>query len=92
MMCGWLEPTVLAKKDTIISNWQSKSNNGETFIIYNEAHPDEYYMIENRQKTGWDASYPGRGLMITHVDFDKDIWFYNVPKTKITDNSDHHKY
>ena len=92
MMCGWREPTVLAKKDTIISNLQSMSNNGETFIIYNEAHPDEYYMIENRQKTGWDASYPGRGLMITHVDFDKDIWFYNVPNTKITANSDEHKF
>ena len=92
MMCGWQEPIVLAANDTIIENLQSMSNHGETFIIYNEAHPDEYYMIENRQKTGWDTSYPARGLMITHVDFDKEIWEYNIPNTKITATSSEHRY
>ena len=91
MMCGWQEPTVLADNDTIVQNVKPMSEHGETFIIYNDAHPDEYYMLENRQKTGWDASYPSLGLMITHVDFDLAIWQANVPNTKVS-NSEAHEY
>ncbi len=69
---------------------KSMAEHGETFIIYNDAYPDEYYMLENRQKTGWDAFYPAKGLMITHVDFDKNIWCWNCPNTKITSNSEEH--
>lgn len=87
MMCGWQEPVVLSDKDTVITNLKPMSEHGETFIIYNDAHPDEYYMIENRQKNGWDTSYPAKGLMISHVDFDKNIWEYNCPNTKITRSS-----
>ena len=89
MMCGWQEPIVLSK-DTVVTNMKSMAEHGETFIIYNDAYPDEYYMLENRQKTGWDAFYPAKGLMITHVDFDKNIWCWNCPNTKITSNSEEH--
>ena len=41
-------------------------------------------MLENRQKIGWDAKLPGKGLMITHIDFDKTIWEDNTPNTKVT--------
>ena len=91
MMCGWQEPTVLADNDTIVQNVKPMSEHGETFIIYNDAHPDEYYMLENRQKTGWDEYYPSSGLMITHVDFDLAIWQANVPNTKVS-NSEAHEY
>ena len=87
MMCGWQDPIVLNDKDTTVTSLQPMSNNGETFIIYNDGHTNEYFMIENRQKSGWDAGYPARGLMITHVDFDKNIWEYNCPNTEVTRNS-----
>jgi len=91
MMCGWLEPIELAEEDVDVENLKALSDGGESYIIYNKAHPDEYYMLENRQKTGWDAQLPARGLMITHVDFDKDIWFDNTPNTKVT-NADRRTY
>ncbi|MBQ7663198.1 MAG: M6 family metalloprotease domain-containing protein [Prevotella sp.] len=91
MMCGWQDPIVLSDKDTTVTSLQPMSNNGETFIIYNDGHTDEYFMIENRQKSGWDAGYPARGLMITHVDFDKNIWEFNCPNTEITATSVEHK-
>ena len=91
MMCGWQEPIVLAETDTVVKNVKPMSDHGETFIIYNDAHPDEYFMLENRQLSGWDADYPARGLMITHVDFDKDIWECNVPNTKVS-NSEAYQY
>ena len=91
LMCGWLEPTVLADKDTVITNMKSMSDDGETFIIYNDAHPDEYYTIENRQKTGWDTSYPAKGLMFLHIDFDKDIWECNIPNSKVTTDMEEYR-
>lgn len=84
MMCGWLDPIELSDEDVSVENMKALSDGGESYIIYNKAHPDEYYMLENRQKTGWDAGLPTRGLMISHVDFDKDIWNDNTPNTKVT--------
>jgi immune inhibitor A len=34
----------------------------------NGAAGKEYFLIENRQKTGFDASLPGPGLLIWHID------------------------
>ena len=51
------------------------SEGGEIYIIY---HTDnEYYLLENRQWTGWDAGLPGCGLLITHVDFSSKRWREN---------------
>ena len=83
-MAGWIEPTVLAEKNDTVNNLVATSENGGSFIMYNDAHQDEFYIIENRQKTNWDASLPGKGLMITHVDFDKEIWEQNTPNSKVT--------
>lgn len=83
-MAGWIEPKVLADEDITVENLVATSENGEAYIMYNDGHEDEFYMIENRQKTGWDADIPANGLMITHVDFDKEIWEQNTPNSKIT--------
>lgn len=84
MMCSWLEPTELSTDEVAVTDLQPMSNGGHGYIIYNQAHPDEYYLLENRQKTNWDSGLPAKGLMITHVDFDKDIWMDNTPNTKVT--------
>ena len=83
-MAGWIEPIVLAENNDTVTNLVANSDNGAAYIMYNDAHQDEFYMIENRQKTNWDASLPGKGLMITHVDFDKEIWEQNTPNSKVT--------
>ena len=90
MMCGWQEPIVLSDKDSVITGLMPMSEHGESFVIYNDAHPDEYYMLENRQKTGWDTAYPAKGLLITHVDFDKLIWWCNIPNTQVTSDSEYY--
>ncbi len=85
MVCGWQEPVVLGHEDVSVDSLKPISEHGDTYIIYNDGCPDEYYMIENRQRTGWDARYPSRGLLITHVDFDAEVWFNNIPNTIMTD-------
>ena len=46
-------------------------------------------MLENRQKTGWDAALPGEGLIVLHVDYSKGAWEdnqvnYNAARQRMT--------
>ena len=86
-MAGWLELTVLSDHSVTVSNLKPVSEGGGAYIIYNDGHPDEYYILENRQQTNWDKYLPGRGLMITHVDYDPQLWYLNVPNSVLTSNS-----
>jgi M6 family metalloprotease-like protein len=42
--------------------------------ITNPEDPDEFYVLENRAKQGWDEYLPTEGLLITHVTFDQLAW------------------
>jgi len=78
---GWLEPRVLSVNDTTVTDMKSLQNGGETYVIYNPGNKNEYYLLENRQFEGWDASLPGRGLLIMHVDYDATKWASNKVNT-----------
>lgn len=80
MYIGWQQPIEL-KNDIEINDMKSLSDNGNTYIIYNEGHKDEYYLLENRQRKGWDAGLPGDGMLILHVDYDAYAWNYNEVNT-----------
>lgn len=41
--------------------------------------PKEFFMVEYRKKTGWDAYLPGEGMLIWHIDFDQTAWYNNSP-------------
>ncbi|MCG8701701.1 MAG: M6 family metalloprotease domain-containing protein, partial [Bacteroidales bacterium] len=61
---GWANATVLssAKNVTVKNSVDNKS-----FYRINSKTNNEYWIMENRQKTGFDAKIPGHGLMIYHV-------------------------
>ena len=80
IFAGWLTPTTL-QQDTIIENMKSLTEGGPAYIIYNDAQPDEYYLLENRQLNSWDAELPGSGLLILHVDYDSLLWENNMVNT-----------
>lgn len=75
---GWMEPTVLSETTTVDSLADLQSGGG-SYIIYNKGYRNEYYLLENRQKTGWDADIPGAGLFIIHVDYDEEAWRLDIP-------------
>jgi M6 family metalloprotease-like protein len=83
---GWLEPTELSETTTV-SNMADLENGGGAYIIYNKGYINEYFLLENRQKTGWDAGIPGSGLLILHVDYDEKVWEMNEPN----DNPSHQR-
>ena len=76
MFVGWLTPQELMR-DTTITGMKPLSEHGEAFIIRNDANADEYYLLENRQRSGWDSHLPGEGLLVLHVDFDQMDWLTN---------------
>ena len=92
MVCGWQMPIVLADEDVDVDSIQPMSDNGETYIIYNDDYPDEFYTIENRQAKGWDKSYPASGLLVIHVDYDPYLWEMNYPNAIITDRKAFKEY
>lgn len=80
MAVGWLSPTVLTGTMSV-SSMKSLGDSPEAYIIYNDNNENEYYMLENRQQTGWDEALPNSGLLITHIDYNKRAWDYNVPNS-----------
>ena len=77
---GWLTPVELTR-DTVITNMPALVDEPKAYIIRNEGHPDEYYLIENRQKKGWDTELHGSGIVVFHVDYDKDIFHLGYVNT-----------
>lgn len=47
------------------------------YRIINDSRPDEYFVMENRARQGWDEFIPAEGLMIYHVDYDRNAWDNN---------------
>lgn len=76
---GWETPITLEDEDVEITNMKSLQNGGESYIIYNKGNREEYFLLENRQKEGWDASLAGAGLVILHVDHNESVWESNQP-------------
>lgn len=89
MVCGWITPVELTTATTVTS-MQPMSQMGQSYIVYNKGNRNEYYILTNRQQNGYDASIPGHGMIIEHIDYDKDIWDYNLVNT--TDNTDYASY
>ena len=73
---GWLTPKEL-KTQTDVTGMKPLVESPEAYILYNDANPDEFYMLENRQLMGFDAGLYGHGLMVFHVDYDAQIWATN---------------
>ena len=78
-VAGWKEPIELTST-TQVDNMKALQDNGSnTYIIYNSGNSNEYFLLENRQKKGWDQSLPGEGLLILHVDYSASAWSSNTP-------------
>lgn len=48
-------------------------------MIGSNPSPTEFFILEYRKKTGWDAYLPGEGLLIWHVDYNATAWSDNSP-------------
>ena len=83
---GWIEPIELTSA-LEVKNMRALTDADDVYIIKNAAHPDEYYLMENRQQKGWDTYTPTKGMLILHVDYDPLIWECNLVNS-YSDGSD----
>ena len=83
---GWLKPEILKDSGSFELRELQESNKayiitstGEHNLDGGNPNPNTYYLLENRQKTIWDAYLPGHGLMITKTVYNEDKWYNNIP-------------
>lgn len=85
---NWLVPEQLTNASNYVLEPLETANTA--YIIAASVHnlsstspsPNEYFMIENRQRVGWDAvsgALPGVGLLITHITYSSANWNANRP-------------
>jgi len=74
MYLNWAEPVELTGVEAVTLNPILNGNESRYFF---SATDDEFFMMENRQQSEWDASIPGHGLLIFHVDMNSNRWNNN---------------
>lgn len=83
---GWLTPEILnADGNYVLPELQSSNKayivtaSGSSNLDGGNPNPAIYYLLENRQKVGWDKYLPGHGMMLSRTMYDEDKWYNNVP-------------
>lgn len=83
MLMGWVTPTELTTA-TSITDMVETATAGQAYLIRNDDYPNEFFILENRQKNGWDLGLKGDGLAIFHVDYDEKEWLEGYPNTSLS--------
>ena len=76
---GWTTPVVLGDEPLTVEKMLPTVSNGDTYVIFNDDNRNECFFLENRYRTGWDAAVPASGLLVTHLDYDREVWEWNMP-------------
>lgn len=70
---GWIKPRVV--KDPVSARLPVITEN--VCAIIPTSRDKEFFLLENRQKQGWDKFIPGHGMLVWHVDYNENIWRRN---------------
>lgn len=71
---GWLKPKQFGATKEYTIHPIEESN--EAYIVYTD-RPAEFFLFENRQKSGFDKELPNHGMLAWHIDFVQNIWNRN---------------
>ena len=82
---GWMKPTLLnqAASVTLGPLYTSReaaylTGSGEPVTNILRPNPTLFYILENRQQTGWDTYIPGHGLLVTKINYHYNWWNGNT--------------
>ncbi|MEY4950972.1 MAG: hypothetical protein RL698_3183 [Pseudomonadota bacterium] len=65
---GWVDPIEVDRDATVTLPQVERRPVVAKILARGPAHPDEYFLIENRGRIGSDRRLPGEGLLVWHVD------------------------
>ncbi len=88
--CGWLDPIELTE-ETEVTAMKGLADGGKAYIVYNQGNTNEFYMLENRTLSGFDAELAGSGLLVVHLDYNAWYWSSNVVNSYAGGNT-HERY
>lgn len=72
MELGWLIP-VEVTEDVVSQTIENVEQNNTAFKLWTSGSPgNEYFLIVNRQRIGFDSYLPNTGLLIWHIDENKN--------------------
>lgn len=77
---GWIDDIPEPTPGTTVTMPVFNQKNAATDVAYrlvNPANENEYYVLENRARQGWDSAIEAEGLMIYHVTYDAYRWYVN---------------
>ena len=83
---GWQQTEVIDGPRTL--RLSCFGQGGKGYKIVNDANPNEYYILDNRQAVDWDwglCSNRGHGMLVLHVDFNQAVWNNN----RLNSNANH---
>lgn len=81
---GWCEPVVIDGPESVSLEAITESN--KAYLIPTSKQ-NEFFLIENRQQTGWDKYLPGHGMLVWHIDYNQNVWYSNS-----VNNTESHNY
>lgn len=80
---GWMVPELLGSEVKFVSLEEIGGSNQGCIIQTDKTN--EFFLLENRQQTGWDKYLPGHGMLIWHVDYQASVFDNN----SVNNNSSH---
>ncbi|MBR5828696.1 MAG: M6 family metalloprotease domain-containing protein [Bacteroidaceae bacterium] len=74
--CGWRELVEIDTKGSY--SMEPLTRGGLAYKIVNDANSNEYYILENRKREGWDTYLFAEGMLVVHVDYLESAWNNNT--------------
>ena len=80
---GWINPELIDGEVKFVSLDEIGGSNQGCIIQTDKTN--EFFLLENRQLTGWDKYLPGHGMLVWHVDYQTSVFDNN----SVNNNSSH---
>jgi len=79
MCLSWVNPRELTVGETVVlkSFDDADPTTDDEALLIKTVSDNEYFLLENRQQTGWDSYIPGHGMLVWHIDYDAELWRKN---------------
>lgn len=84
---GWLDPTELSLSTDTVVNLGSLGETSKALFVTNPKSSSEFFVIENRQQTGFDKYLPGHGMLVWHIQYNSQYWGANI----VNNDDDHQR-
>ena len=78
---GWVDfIKPVANTYYTLTPWnQGNKDTDQAVCITSDVNRNEYFILENRKRVGWDRYLPGVGILVTHITYSSSYWTNNKP-------------